>query len=312
VLPSSVYALYKKVLSLADKEGIMPREIRPAVEQIWGEDLVRDHWFCDTGPAKGTEALQELQEMKRIVEQTRLSLDDYEDGRGFWVYFPMLRLVFGDQQDPDTQPDEHAVVPEAIAFAGMVKACVPQIAADRDGLYACSYKESSTSGVSSEAGTWNSARDLANSGKPGGGRKVDYALVLQCRRDSQLHVAISQACLSLQSQIGGKRHVNQTDHQKIQFKPIAVAIEAKRTTAGGDRVVQLGLWTAAWHTRMEQFRMLHAKPNPGSDAAGEGGWIVPLPLIAINGSAWNLYFACDVGTAIVSFPFPHHPLIPCF
>ncbi|KAK3311299.1 uncharacterized protein B0T15DRAFT_69627 [Chaetomium strumarium] len=180
---------------------------------------------------------------------------------GFWVHFPILRLVFGDQQDPDTQPDEHAVVPEAIAFAGMVKACVPQFAPDRNGLYACSYKETSTSGVSSEARTWNSARELANSGKPGGGRKVDYALLLQCRRDSQLHVAISQACFSLQSQIGGKSHVNETDYQKIQFKPIAVAIEAKRITAGGDRVVQLGLWTAAWHARMEQFRMLQAQPT---------------------------------------------------
>lgn len=43
------------------------------------------------------------------------------------------------------------------------------------------------------------------------------------------------------------RHVNQTDYQKIQYDPIAVAIEAKRKTSGGDRAAQLGLWTAAWH-----------------------------------------------------------------
>lgn len=84
---------------------------------------------------------------------------------------------------------------------------------------------------------------------------------------------------------GGLRSINQTGYGPLQFSPIAVSVETK---ASGDQQtgrLQLGVWTAAWHRRMEAFRHAdeHETPRP----------IVTLPLLLVVGDEWHLFLTCD-------------------
>lgn len=87
--------------------------------------------------------------------------------------------------------------------------------------------------------------------------------------------------------------------------PVAVSIETK--VLGGspeEGRLQLAIWTAAWHQRMEALGI-----------GGKGRPLLPtLPLILTMDHNWMLFFACDRGTKIVcflSYPlFTYSSLLP--
>lgn len=48
--------------------------------------------------------------------------------------------------------------------------------------------------------------------------------------------------------------------------------------------IQLGIWTAAWHKRMDMLGVT-------------SGDIITLPLLQVENADWKLYFAIDMGVA---------------
>ncbi|KAL5867461.1 hypothetical protein ACKVWC_011351 [Pyricularia oryzae] len=121
-------------------------------------------------------------------------------------------------------------------------------------------------------------------------KKIDLALSLSPGGDSQLKQDILGAVIA---QPLAERTVSQTMHDGLLFQPIAVAIETK--TFQGDEnygLVQLGVWTAAWHVRMHKFM-----------PPGHGKHLVTLPVLLVAHHNWSLFFACDRGERIDMVPF---------
>ncbi|KAI0447033.1 hypothetical protein F4803DRAFT_500776 [Xylaria telfairii] len=85
-------------------------------------------------------------------------------------------------------------------------------------------------------------------------------------------------------------HINQTFYRPVRKSLIAVSIETKPEVPQNDPLLQLCIWTAAWHSRMYILRP-SASLNPGAR-------LVSLPLIQAAGHVWRIYFACDMGTYI--------------
>ncbi|KAK5651656.1 hypothetical protein OQA88_11831 [Cercophora sp. LCS_1] len=78
--------------------------------------------------------------------------------------------------------------------------------------------------------------------------------------------------------------INQTEYHPLQRFPVAVSIETKVAGANLEEGrMQLAIWTAAWHKRMEQFGL-----------GGKYGPPLPtLPLILTHDQRWDLFFAVD-------------------
>lgn len=88
-----------------------------------------------------------------------------------------------------------------------------------------------------------------------------------------------------------QRSINQSTYGPVKFDPIVVSIETKAANGGAEEArLQLGVWVAAWHQRIRKFI------NPDQV-------IVTLPLIIVLEHKWQLLFACDRGSQIVSSLF---------
>ncbi|KAK3695721.1 hypothetical protein B0T22DRAFT_488983 [Podospora appendiculata] len=84
--------------------------------------------------------------------------------------------------------------------------------------------------------------------------------------------------------------VNHTDYPPLLRAPIAVTIETKIAGASSEEGrLQLGIWTAAWHTRMATL---------GGGGGRDGPLLPTLSLILTNDHEWTLYFAADRGSKI--------------
>jgi hypothetical protein len=79
--------------------------------------------------------------------------------------------------------------------------------------------------------------------------------------------------------------INQSEYTPLQNSPIAVSMETKAQRANVEEgSIQLGIWTAAWHKRMDMLGV----------ASGD---IITLPLLHVENADWKLYFAIDTGVA---------------
>jgi hypothetical protein len=112
--------------------------------------------------------------------------------------------------------------------------------------------------------------------------------------DERLARAIYAAVDSPANDLDPIPSVNQTCYEPVRFAPIAVSIETKQPMARDDGKVQLGVWTAAWHYRMQRLLMQHKDIQE----QGVSSRIVTLPLLLVTGHQWRLYFACDRGNRI--------------
>ncbi|KAH9827257.1 hypothetical protein Tdes44962_MAKER09780 [Teratosphaeria destructans] len=104
-------------------------------------------------------------------------------------------------------------------------------------------------------------------------RKVDFCIVLQLSRYSNVGQAATLQNINF---------FNQTKYGPIRFKPITVSIETKLPVEGGAKaLVQLETWAQAQIQRLENLHSWVGDP-----------WLVhmPLPLIAVHGDVWKLYY----------------------
>ncbi|KAK5656462.1 hypothetical protein OQA88_4845 [Cercophora sp. LCS_1] len=122
-------------------------------------------------------------------------------------------------------------------------------------------------------------------GETARGKMVDF--VLAPKLETELESAIQAKLAALAA---GKKSptlhvgINQTDYTPLTHFPAAVSVETR--VAGGnleEGLMQLSIWTAAWHKRMEALGV-----------AGKNQARLPtLPLILTHEHQWSLYFAVD-------------------
>ncbi|KAI0436897.1 hypothetical protein F4803DRAFT_556558 [Xylaria telfairii] len=96
--------------------------------------------------------------------------------------------------------------------------------------------------------------------------------------------------------------VNQTLLTDLLYVPIAVSIETKIASSQADPLVQLSLWTAAWHKRMYALRH-HLFPLPPQSYLPPGSRrmhprLVSVPVIEVVSHEWFIYFTCYRGQSI--------------
>ncbi|KAK3896736.1 hypothetical protein C8A05DRAFT_48346 [Staphylotrichum tortipilum] len=123
------------------------------------------------------------------------------------------------------------------------------------------------------------------------GKMVDFVLAPDLGSESGLDIAIQNKLVELAKQMRSSglasAHlcINQTDYPPLMRSPAAVTMETKVAGASLEEGrLQLGIWTAAWHRRMEMLGVGGGKPGPQ---------LPTLPLILTHDHEWSLYFAVD-------------------
>ncbi|KAK4137954.1 hypothetical protein BT67DRAFT_447641 [Trichocladium antarcticum] len=123
------------------------------------------------------------------------------------------------------------------------------------------------------------------------GKMVDFVLAPDLGAESELDAAIQNKLVELAKQmkssglVSAYLCVNQTDYPPLTRSPAAVTIETKIAGASLEEGrLQLAIWTAAWHRRMETLGVGGGKPGPQ---------LPTLPLILTYDHQWSLYFAVD-------------------
>ncbi|KAK0639525.1 hypothetical protein B0T16DRAFT_302146, partial [Cercophora newfieldiana] len=127
------------------------------------------------------------------------------------------------------------------------------------------------------------------------GKMVDFVLApnLASDLDSAIQNRLIELARTTKSTalLSTQLSINQTDFPPLTRSPAAVTIETKVAGASLEEgLLQMGIWTAAWHRRMEILGIGGGKPGPR---------LPTLPLILTHDHAWSLYFAVDRHDRIV-------------
>ncbi|KAI1823004.1 hypothetical protein F4861DRAFT_512336 [Xylaria intraflava] len=282
VVPGEIHELFTTLYTETHGLKPFPEHFRPP-DSSAGIDVygftVHDH-------AKIELAL--LQDVQREASLSK-TYKRHECGWIMNVYAPLLRHVFKDD-----------IRPEAVMTATMEGGSIPvKQTAGAETAEIDSLSDFCVT-VSASSATSMSSVNPAHVHSRSDVKIVDYALVMDLPRDSTLHKTIVDLIARVCG--GGRLHVNQTAYQAIQNDIIAVSIEVKAESSAVDPLVQLGFWIAAWYKRMWSLRReLFASKVTGIHDEQlllrlrnqeQQKRLVTVPLIAIVGHQWDMYFAC--------------------
>ncbi|KAI0813165.1 hypothetical protein GGR55DRAFT_687995 [Xylaria sp. FL0064] len=302
----------------ATSQRIVPHEVRGQIETV--DDDVPDYVFRPPVPEPGPDhdqvsALATYKTLRSIVRAAGTS-EKYKRLEAGWnhhVHTPLLNLVFGSQlvdDDADIQTAQKQQQPvaahfEAVMGATVVGTAIPLLQQSRADVPNLACSVSVDSSVQSSQG---STVDLAHVDSHAihsrsESKKVDYVLAMYIDDKEPLHRVISETTFEHKLGYG---HVNQTLVSNLLYNPIAVSIETKIASSREDPLLQLGLWTAAWHKRMETLRERRFPLTPQAYLANASvsarvrasPRLVSVPLIEVIAHGWFMYFACDSGWSI--------------
>ncbi|KAK0745143.1 hypothetical protein B0T21DRAFT_280455 [Apiosordaria backusii] len=123
------------------------------------------------------------------------------------------------------------------------------------------------------------------------GKTVNFVLAPNLGPESGLDFTTQNKLVELAKQrkssgpVSAPLSVNQTDYPPLMRSPTAVTMVTKVAWASQEEGhMQLGIWTAAWHRRMETLGVGGGKLGPQ---------LPTLPLILTHDHGWYLYFAVD-------------------
>ncbi|KAI1827606.1 hypothetical protein F4861DRAFT_327444 [Xylaria intraflava] len=306
-LPTDVQELYKDIELAAEyKQHIIPHEVRNYMMPADGN--VPEYSFrapAQLDTQSHPDILNKHEALRSIVRSAKTSdeCDRSEAGWNHHVHTPLLSLVFG--SDPLGITDAQSVVArfEAVMTATVVGSAIPSMQPSPTGQPQLAYSVSadSDSDSDSSSSTQDSASvDVDTVHSCRGSKKVDYVLVLYISQKTALYQVIKNA--SFESRLG-YGFVNQTLQSNLLYNPIAASIKTKISSSREDPLVQLSLWTAAWHKRMYTIHDRIVPPTPQSYLATNPTPVTPrrtvsLPLILVIAHEWYIYFACDLGSSI--------------
>lgn len=322
-LPRELHALYLRLNDVKFGTNTMPGEIReqmrPHLEAFF-DSYFREPVEDSTENTK-LKALAVLPRVLEFVKEAH-SCETNKRHESQWnnfVHSPILKLVFPTRNPGLTPEEPHnaGVQCETVMFAPIAGPWIPTFGKKKDGSVlnlACSVsadtvEDSAGSPVSTKSLSLTEVHSRVTS------KKVDYVLALELPDGDPLKVramllaevpAPADNCLT---------YVNQTIYRPLFENLIAVSIETKASSESKtDSFVQLCIWVAAWHNRMESLRMqlLQLQDNlpSSSDSAAEtegsgsrlpSNRLVSVPMIEVIGHNWVLHFACDEGNSIRTY-----------
>ncbi|KAI1271419.1 hypothetical protein F5Y07DRAFT_344238 [Xylaria sp. FL0933] len=307
-LPRDVKSLYTEIRRATKEQGILPFELQKQMIEQHG--VAEEYAFKKPDATMSAEAKAEAGARATTIYGTLCKVMQkasealiYERHESTWnchVHTPLLELVFASSvlgannmvhgRPLLTLSHGVSVRYEMVFGDPIAPDSLPlQLRSNMD----CSYSEyspsvdQSRSQMETETETeWN----MSKVGNRGPAKSVDYVLVMDMPKTARLQQEISRIINSVDC--CDVPHVNQTVYRPLEKSLIAVSIETKSEIPRDDPLMQLGIWAAAWHSRMYALRASIAGPNDTTPL------LVTLPLIQVVGHTWRIYFACDVGTSI--------------
>ncbi|KAI3316764.1 hypothetical protein HD806DRAFT_516847 [Xylariaceae sp. AK1471] len=309
-LPIDVRSLYSEIKKAAGhKVGIVPSGVYDMVAALYDE--IPSHFVRqpDHPVDVGSDAEAVHATLRRVVRATADSERSkrLEGGWNHHVHTPLLDLVFGSNlYDGDDPQDAQQVVVarfEAVMGATIAGDAIPLIQRSQMDQpdVACSVSLNTSANESDRGSVVDLEKvDLGDVHSRSGSKKVDYVAVMHISPKDALWKAIDT--ITFESKLGFG-YVNQTIQLGILYSPIAVSIETKTSSSQDDPLIQLGLWTAAWHKRMSALRERRFPPPPKSyippgTISREKRRLVSVLQIEVVGHEWSVYFACDLGNSI--------------
>ncbi|KAK5635502.1 hypothetical protein RRF57_011214 [Xylaria bambusicola] len=297
LLPSDIQSLYTQLQCTSQLQGsIVPIEVH---------SQVFNHAPPPTAapdPLKIARAESVLSRIRHIRHQAVLSAKQqrHECAWNNFVHTPLLQLAFDELEPSTSDTGVVSVRLEPVMSVSIARDSMPRVQSlfagasasgeDTGSVLAWSVSESIDSNQGSDV---NSAQIRASSDN----RKVDYIVVLDVAKDTALKQTIKNIILSQCD--GAPAHVNQTLYPSIYDSPIGLSIETKTVSVSRDPLVQLSIWVAAWHKRMNDLRLSCLRQHiPPSASAVEQPRLVSVTLIVVTGHEWDVYFACDEGSCI--------------
>jgi hypothetical protein len=273
-LPEDIQPLFKKLRDIAGHEGFLPAAAKELVEEAT-DTPVKTWWLRppdDEQREQEGEALAAQREFEQLVE-IRAAVSQCEElgrpeaGWNLDVHGPLLKLAT--KHTPGVER-------ELVTVARIAPPFVPPIPRS-------DYGETGAGGPVVES------------------KMVDFALVISPFKDEPLYAKLRRAAFA---QPIGEQTVSQSTFGPLLFRPPAVSVETK--ISGGDSEkgkVQVAVWTASWHRRMEKLVASSAAAAAAVAATGGRGAgdartspLITLPVLLVVEHDWRVYFAVDRGS----------------
>ncbi|KAL8383527.1 hypothetical protein RB595_010636 [Gaeumannomyces hyphopodioides] len=294
-LPEDVRQLYRDVLAVTTyRTGIYPAEIRPQIESLFEDfappdSVYRKYEDGTRRPDRGRSAQDPGKEEEK---------EEKEEEDLFFDYLPLSSL-FADRPGAASPQTQFALAEfyKIRAIERVARECLDLRRSEaawnahvHGPLLELALSRRRGSVVYENA---TSARILPCfcpslvTGEVSEGTMVDF--VFAPRLSPELDVAIQNQLIELSTRAkstalaSAQLNINQTDYFPLTRSPSAVSIKTKVAGANLEEGrLQLGIWTAAWHKRMEMLGVGGRMQSPQ---------LPTLPLILVHDHQWSLYFA---------------------
>ncbi|OIW23063.1 hypothetical protein CONLIGDRAFT_142503 [Coniochaeta ligniaria NRRL 30616] len=260
-LPDDVRDLFTEIYNIGQHESFIPAEVRQDIQIMVGDLHFRSRWFQE--PATTLSPAQAF-----LAGATHKLIDSGQRSTK-----PTTPEAFA-LRELDTLRDLEEAARDCVSAseaAWHTRVHVPLLAHATSGFRSVAVELASTAQIARGAmppTTHNDGHDVSQ------GKMIDIAVVLRPTPNTRLANAIAAAAASTSGGADTFESVNQTSYPPLRFCPVAVSVETKASSADVEAgKVQLGVWIAAWHRRMDALRT----------SGNVGTAIVTLPLLLITG-----------------------------
>lgn len=317
MLPEDLRPLYKRIEMVRTREDYIPYEVR---DRLLEEHMASRFSFRSHSTPRADATWDALQD---IMLETKEAVDErcHEAARNNHVYTP-LKLVYTSRtqypedpyEEPLLRPGQKRILTGArvvnIMSANIWGEYIPRKVSNQRSE---TRDTASLSGSEVSLACSVSIDGFSESGTPTLGlgthsrsdsKKVDYVLATDAGDDTALQKVLSRIILHQDAcERNLVPHVNQTHYRPLKNSPIACSIETKIDGAvGQDPMLQLGIWLAAWHKRMDSLRRFVFKKFPSLWHHSRGQDRLPsTSLIKAVGQEWRLFFCCHKGSSVVMY-----------
>lgn len=289
-LPNDIIPLYGEIHDATEREAIVPSELRDTMKRY----KLKPYTFKPANASldAGAQALAAYAMVCTVVQHAAeaQTSDGHETTWNHLVHTPLLRSIFasaslgmnGVTEAYQPPPLRKGIsVRFVIAMSAQIEPhSLPTVRGSNTDIGPLD--SASVSDCQSQITTSTRVSNRGDS------KKVDYVLVMDMPKTAQLQEELSRVADDFDC--CGVPHINHTAYRPLEKSLIAVSVETKTALPQQDPLLQLGLWTAAWHDRMGSIRasLFPDAPSPR---------LPTLPLIQV-GHLWQVYFACDMRISI--------------
>ncbi|KAL8404278.1 hypothetical protein RB594_009220 [Gaeumannomyces avenae] len=300
-LPDDIEPLLSHVQQAVNREEVIPSELREAAAAAEGAGSLRPWHFRSTA----TPGADTLHEALVAINQDAVAATEGEYHEAGWnnlVHTPLLRQVFPSRVEVGRTGARLVPVMSAVIHNNYVPGkFASKSALPVNRLHGHLGGDSASVAGDSVSGTGSNTAGPSADGRRSDSNKVDYVACLDVAADTPLSKVLYNVTYNQGVEADILPHVNHVLYAPLQWSPIAVSIETKTEESSRDAMLQLSIWVAAWHNRMDAHRQLIRRELPELWTARAGAEEARIPstvLFKVVNNSWLLYFACDRGTHI--------------